>query len=107
MEQTNSTGRGYKILSIILIVVLAGLLVGAFIYWKDLDNTQKEQQAQIDSLNQQLVESKSSLSEQVQSSKDQLNQELEQRNAELQQKLDELLNGSDESGSDSSGDTAE
>jgi cell shape-determining protein MreC len=90
MEQDNvSKGSGYKTLSIVLMVILILFAAGAFVYWKDVDNTQKEQQAQIDALNQQLTNDKQTLTSELESARDEATRALEQKNAELQQKLDE------------------
>jgi cell shape-determining protein MreC len=108
MEQNSDSNKnGYKTLSVILIVILAIFVVGAFAYWNELNNTQKEQQAQIDSLNQQIADDKNSLSSEVQKARDEANQALTEKNAELQQKLDSLSPTPDDSGNDSTDESAQ
>lgn len=106
MENNSSSANGYKTLSIVLIVLLVVFIIGGLVYWNELNNTQKEQQAQIDSLNQQIAEDKESLSSEVQSARDQATQALEAKNAELQQKLDTATTP-DDSGNDSADDSTQ
>ncbi len=106
MEQSNSTkGNGYRTLSIVLIIILALFVVGAYVYWKELDATQNEQQAQIDTLTQQIADDKSTLTTQLQAAQAEATKALNEKNAELQEKLDAA--SSDDSGTDSPDDSAE
>lgn len=93
--ENSKNSNSYKTLSVVLIVLLVAILIGGFLYWRDLNNTQKEQQAQINELSQQATDTKNSISQQIEEATNKATETLSNKNAELQQKIDSMSSSDD------------
>lgn len=95
MSSANGSSTSSKVIIGLLIFILVLMVAGGVAYWRQVDADQKQQQAQIDTLNKQLDDTKASASEKSADAQSQREADLTKRNEELQSQLDAINENTD------------